>query len=463
MAYVSKYRHDLFLSYSHLDESSWIAAFQGGLVRELRARLGVNPDVWQDTNEIRLGQAWPDDIQQAVRGSALFVAILSPAYQRSEYCARERKAFIEPFRSLEEIKIPLKGGRTAYRFIKIIRLPWEDDAHLEFLKESQHLEFFAVDANGIDRDLVPGSEPFRVRLEEAGCRIADILHAMRRLDEPVFVATPADDVQASAGELRNELAVRRYVVGPDAPLDEYFSDKAIRTYIEPAVLCVHLLGARYDKFAERQLSLASDLGRPLFVWISREGRETTDSQQKAFLERIRNAEREAPFTLVEDASPRTMISEVLNALKPKPSPSVGASSTRNVYIVCDPSSSDDFGFARSLQDAIQTREGFHVALPDRGQSSDLSLDALHQQRMRECDGILLYRKSAPLPWLVQQTPNVLFAEQILQRPPLLSRAFLLDDPSVLRNYPHVIPRPESFQLDDLTPFLTPLRQAGAAS
>jgi hypothetical protein len=81
--------------------------------------------------------------------------------------------------------------------------------------------------------------------------------------------------------------------------------------------------------------------------------------------------------------------------------------------------------------------------------------------MRECDGILLYRKSAPLPWLVQQTPNVLFAEQILQRPPLLSRAFLLDDPSVLKDFPHVIPRPVSFQLDDLTPFLLPLRETGA--
>jgi hypothetical protein len=77
--------------------------------------------------------------------------------------------------------------------------------------------------------------------------------------------------------------------------------------------------------------------------------------------------------------------------------------------------------------------------------------------MKECDGVLLYRNSAPMEWLMQQTPNVLFAEQILQRPPLLSRAFLLDDPSALKNLPNVIRRAENFQLGDLDAFLEPLR------
>ena len=62
-------------------------------------------------------------------------------------------------------------------------------------------------------------------------------------------------------------------------------------------------------------------------------------------------------------------------------------------------------------------------------------------------------------WLVQQTPNVLFAEQILQRPPLRSRAFLVDDPALLNNLPNVIRRSPNFQMDDLQPFLAPLRQS----
>jgi hypothetical protein len=89
----------------------------------------------------------------------------------------------------------------------------------------------------------------------------------------------------------------------------------------------------------------------------------------------------------------------------------------------------------------------------------------HRRLLRNCDGVLLYRglTQPPDQWLYQTVPDVLFAEQQLGRPPLASRAFLLDDASSLRGFPvPVIPRTADFSPLQLEPFLEPLRKAREA-
>src|SRR6185436_16227613 len=164
--------------------------------------------------------------------------------------------------------------------------------------------------------------------------------------------------------------------------------KLIRAEIEPAELSVHLLGAAYDKFAERQFNLSIEHGKRLFLWLSRGAKESVDEKQRALVHRIRNAEGvSVPFTLLEDVPARTMINEVLSTLKPRPESAVVPSLQTSVYIVCDPSSTEDSSFAGFLRDQIQTREGFRVQIPESGSAPNLSLDALHLQRLRESDGI----------------------------------------------------------------------------
>ncbi|MEZ5355373.1 MAG: toll/interleukin-1 receptor domain-containing protein [Bryobacteraceae bacterium] len=463
MPYVANCRHDIFISYSHKDDQTWIAAFQRGLVQELRGKLGADANLWQDAKNIRFGQDWAEEIEEAIEGSAVFVAILSPGYQQSEWCSRERKAFLHRFASLDDMKVPLKSG-SAYRFLKIIKWPWDNDGHLEFFSEAQHLEFFVRTPDGVERDLVPGTEAFRARLEEAAYHVGAVLKSMRRMGEAVFVATPSLELKDEEADLRNELRAQGYVVRPEAPLDELYSDKAIRDEIEPSELCVHLLGAVYDKFAERQLDLAIEYGKRILFWVSREAAATSDPLQKKLIERVRNAEGIAiPFTLLEHQPVRSMIGEVLGTLKP-PSTATAPKpdGTPSVYIVCDPTSNEDAAFARTLSDQIVSAEGFRVFLPEARPSNGATIELQHQQRLRECDGVLLYRRTAPLEWLIQQAPNVLLAEQILQRPPLRSRAFLLDDPTALQNFPNVIERDADFNLGDLKPFLGPLRGIGEA-
>jgi len=463
MPYVPRCRHDIFVSYSHNDDRTWINAFEQRLVQELRERLGQEPSIWQDDKDIRLGQNWKDDIREAITGTAVFVTILSPGYQASEWCGRERKCFLEQFPNFDDMKVPLKVG-TAYRFIKILKTPWDDDAHLEFFNEAQHLEFFQRDSAGRERDLVPGTAPFRARLEEAAHQIAAILRAMRRMGEAVFVASAAEDVLEAREDLRSELRVQGYVVRPQGPLDSLYTDKAIKKEIDSVLLSVHLLGAQYNEFAARQIRLALDLGKKIIFWIPKGILSTPDSKQRQLLQSIRNAEGiTSPFALCEGTSVRSMIAEVLHALKANPIVRpVKNGGGLSVYLICDRSAKQDSDFAESLRDKIQDTEGLKVLLPEAKTQVGVSIEELHQERLRECDGVLLYRSAAPLPWLQQQAPGVLLAEQILQRPAFRAKAFLVNDLSVLPGFPNLILRPSEFDLKVLEPFLAPLRPSGEA-
>jgi TIR domain len=192
MGYVTRCQYDIFVSYSHKDDPTWITGFERALLQELRKKLGHECVFWRDEENIRLGQNWKDAIKEGIQSTAVFITILSPGYQVSEWCARERKCFLDQFSRTEEMKVTLKAG-SAYRFLKIVKAPWEDDEQREFFNEVQDMEFFLRDAAGIDRELVPGTDAFRARLEEAAHHTAAILKAMRRVGETVFVATPTED------------------------------------------------------------------------------------------------------------------------------------------------------------------------------------------------------------------------------------------------------------------------------
>jgi len=458
MAFVTRCRYDIFVSYSHQDDPTWIAGFERALAQELRNKLGHEPIFWRDEEKIRLGENWKDAIKEGIKASAVFITILSPGYQRSEWCARERTCFTEQFSGMEEMKVKLKAG-SAYRFLKIVKAPWEDDGHREFFSEAQDMEFFERDAAGIDRELVPGTEAFRARVQEAAYHTASILKAMRRVGEAVFVATPAEDMFDASEDLRNELRAQGYVLRPDGPLDKFYSDNAIKKEIEPALFSVHLLGNKHDPF-----QLAIQLGKRILVWLPKGAVESADVRQRQLLESIRNGKGiSSPFELFEGVAVRNMIAEVLCALKPQLARRAAQSDTaRSIYLICDRSTPEDSDFAERLREAIQPKEGFKVLLPEVNPPNGTLIEDAHQARLRECDGVLLYRNVAPLHWLLQQAPGVLLAEQILQRPPLKAKAFLVDKLDVLPGFPNVLLRSAGLDLNILEPFLASLRPDGGS-
>jgi hypothetical protein len=104
-----------------------------------------------------------------------------------------------------------------------------------------------------------------------------------------------------------------------------------------------------------------------------------------------------------------------------------------------------------------------VDLPVVDLASPAAARQRHSDLLRACDGLLLYRQAAPPEWLLHHLPDLMFAESILKRGPIRSKAVLVDDPAQLAGQPpaiRVIPRTKDFSVRDLEPFLAPLRPAG---
>jgi hypothetical protein len=462
MTYVPGFSHDLFFSYAQNDSATWIRALEESLRQQLRERLGLDVGIWRDEKEIRFGQHWPDEIHEAVKTSAAFLAVLSPSYRNSEWCARERKIFLDYCRAASQ----LKAG-SYYRFLKLVKLPWPDNGHLQFYPEFQDISFFETERRsptGEELEFVPGTEEFRARVREASRAIAALLLEMRRSREAVFIASVTDDCLKARNGLRDELRALGYDVRPDGPIDEGFSDELVRKEIEPAILSVHVLGGAYDPFVEHQIELAVELDKRLVFWFTRDAETSPDSRQQTLMETIRKElETHPSWDLLNSRSPRAVIQVLLGMLRPQsPALPTPKRETAQVYALCDPTTPEDALAARQIQEQIHRSEGMEVHLPVAGSGGGVVRSDVHEKFLRASDGLLLIHKAAPVRWLFQTMPDVIYAERLVQRPPVRSKAFLLSDPSVLQGFSGVpvIQQPEELKLSDLEPFLAPLRGGG---
>jgi hypothetical protein len=459
MAYVPGIKSDVFVSYAHADDPAWISAFELALEQRLRERLGPSVELWKDTKKLRFGQNWQDEIAQGIATTAAFLAILSPSYRSSPWCARERKKFVGLFPSFDE----MKAGRI-HRLLKIVKTAWENSEHRDFLGQLQDITFFAGDGQSADLEYLPGSPEFDARIRHCAAGVATLLIAMRRERERVFVASPAEDCFDDSEQLKRELRELGYDVRPDGLIDSSFSDTLVKREMDKALLAVFLIGVQHDSFVEHQIELSAECGIPALLSFSAAVDTAQDAKQQKLIEKIRKGEGlPAKFDLLEGSTARGMIEHAVELLRPKrQAVQTGAKTgAARVYLLFDPTAADDSAFALRLQADIAARERFDVLTPDASAATPAARIERHRQMLRECDGALLYRNSAPPEWLVQTAPDVLFAEFQLQRPPMRSKAFVINDPAIMPGLPNVIRRSPQFGIDALEVFLAPLRERAA--
>jgi len=459
MAYIPGLKSDLFVSYAHADDPAWISAFELALEQRLRERLGPSVELWKDTKKLRFGQNWQDEIEQGIASTAAFLAILSPSYRSSTWCTRERKKFVSLFPSLDE----MKAGRI-YRLLKIVKTAWENGEHRDFLGHLQDITFFAGDGQSEDLEYLPGSPEFDARIRHCAAGVAALLIAMRRERERVFVASPAEDCFDDSEQLKRELRELGYDVRPDGLIDSSYSDALVKREMDKALLAVFLIGAQHDPFVEHQIELSAECGIPVLLSFSAAVDDAQDPKQKKLIEKIRKGEGlPAKFDFLEGTTARGMIEHAVELLRPKrhAAPVDAKNGAARVYLLYDPTAADDLAFAVKLQADIAAHERFTMLTPDASAATPAARIERHRQMLRECDGALLYRNSAPSEWLVQTAPDVLFAEFQLQRPPMRSKAFVVNDPAIMPGLPNVIRRSPEFGLAELEPFFAPLRQGAA--
>src|SRR5262245_47384536 len=350
-AFVPGFQHDLFISYAHADDKRWIQAFEDELRDEISRRLGMGISVWQDTNRIRAGENWQVAIQEGIEGTAAFVAVVSPSYQNSQWCARERNEFRKRFKAEE---FPTCG-----RFFKAIKTPWPENAHRLFLQEIQDVDFYKEDHED-SVEFTPGSRDFKRAVRKLADGVEPLLRRLRRANQRVHVAWPVDECCDAWKQLSDELRSKGFDVQPMGPRDASFADKLLMQDMDQAVLSVHLLGSVYDEFSERIALLAANLEHQMMFWMSSGAESSSDAKQKALINAIQSGvrpddpKREWPpgWSLIADAGIRKFIDAVVTKLRPQPTQAPIAASAGDkptIYIVHDATTVEDTRVALELK------------------------------------------------------------------------------------------------------------------
>jgi hypothetical protein len=103
MSFVTQYKHDIFVSYAHVDDQPLEGADRGwvtSLVRCVKTRMAQKLgrsdaySLWMD-HELSAHRPVTSQILETVRQTATLVVVLSPGYVASEWCQRERSTFLE--------------------------------------------------------------------------------------------------------------------------------------------------------------------------------------------------------------------------------------------------------------------------------------------------------------------------------------------------------------------------------
>lgn len=109
--------HDVFVSYARVDDESptgsgqgWVTTFEHWLCEALKRPLGRRPDIWMDW-QLAANAPLTATLLEEVGNSLSLVLILSPGYQKSQWCEFELNHFLGQH--------PPVGGREAVFVVEI--------------------------------------------------------------------------------------------------------------------------------------------------------------------------------------------------------------------------------------------------------------------------------------------------------------------------------------------------------
>ena len=128
--------YDLFISYAQSDDESGAISRLAETMRAVYSqRTGRELRIFFDRREIQTADVWEDRIREALRASTLLVAVVSPAYFRSDWCRREWDHFAAEERGLPDDRVSRRifpvyfdgapelsaTGATIQRWIKAVQ------------------------------------------------------------------------------------------------------------------------------------------------------------------------------------------------------------------------------------------------------------------------------------------------------------------------------------------------------
>ncbi|HEY6342462.1 MAG TPA: toll/interleukin-1 receptor domain-containing protein [Bryobacteraceae bacterium] len=347
MAYIPGCSADVFISYAHRDNrDGWVTRLKDKLIEKLTPFLaGHTAEVWFD-DRLRPGVYFKEEIQQKLKDTPIFVAVVSPAYLDSEFSIVNELDWFQNQPGSSEIiqllKVPLEKGQE-------VPLPASGYEVLHDPKDG-HL----LDSEALDKIL-----------DKVVAAITGKLRDFWELRPKIYVAQIRNEQwKPRWDELKDLLHAEGYAILPKGILPLRVPDGRIREWLESARLSVHLEGVADDPLAQRQLEIARQTGRPAIVLS-------------------------APPA--EDQLP-AIVAEVQDRIQSDRKPAV--------YLIYDYYS--DRSRVAAFPELIRLKTGCDVFEPVAGET-------YHKFRLQVSDGVLLFRSEAPEEWLKSQEQSLLQA------------------------------------------------------
>jgi hypothetical protein len=434
--YVPPYKHDIFVSYAHVDneplagaDTRWVTNLVTGLRPMLGQKLGRADaySLWMDY-ELRGNEPVTPDILNQLRETALFVLILSPGYLASEWCYRELNLFIG------------QAGRGSGRVFIVER---EAVERPEALRDLLGYKFWVWNEMHQQRILgvpKPGEEDYVYyeRLGELAHQIADklkylraqsgaaaVAHALRPSGTQslpprvtVFLAEVTDDLHHLRAEVERYLQQHHIRVLPDKlyyfPTAEELH-QAIEADLQASTLFVQLLSPTLPRrppgMSTPQLQYAAAqavAGLPILQWRDRKVdlAAIADPAQQAFLDAatvVATGIEEFKQYIVqqlEAIETRKRLEEEKRTQEAASRATRSASLTEDTLIFINTGPEDE-SLALEIGEMLRG-EGFEFSLPLLEDITPAEKRQDLEENLRDCDAVIVLYANTSVAWVREQ-------------------------------------------------------------
>lgn len=305
MAFVPGHKHDIFVSYAHVDdkplpgaEKGWVTTLVGCLMTRLAQKLGRSDaySLWMD-HELSGREPITPQLMENLQQTATLIIILSPGYVASSWCQRERDTFLKFVRGkkfarlfvveremVDELERPeefrdLKGFRfwvkdREGKSPRILGSPKPDPTDKEYYNQIDDLsEEIATEL----RQLHSSAGPLEPELPEADAAgFSEPPMALFQDKPSIFLAEVTDDLEVERNNVRRYLNQSGINVLPTTwyPQDPNAFREAANRDLGQCEMFVQLLSDVAGKkppdlpqgYARLQLDIAKAAGKPVMQW-----------------------------------------------------------------------------------------------------------------------------------------------------------------------------------------------------
>jgi hypothetical protein len=415
--YLPGYQHDIFVSYAAVDdepspgaEAGWVSI----LSRKLQSRIGqllgrsTAFSLWMD---YRLGadEPLPATLLHAVERSALLIIILSPEYLASEWCHRERNPFLQ--RAAQQ-------GRVGSGVFVVERNRLAVEEKPEELRDLLGYRFWVEDQQGRSPRILGNPKPnpeellYYAKLNDLAYALAQQLQGLRqaltRFPNPVnnppaiYLAEVSSDLETQRDAVSRYLDQAGFQVLPKgiSPYSRYLCGtneltSVLTGQLQHCQAFVQLLSGSSGKrlpgqpgFPWLQYEMARQAGKLILQWHSPELQSSTvtDSEQRALLEDdqvFAMGLEEFKRAIVKRASVDPVTDARYHPIR--------------VFLNCN---AIDHSLGMAISGVLKKNQVDHVFPLLQGKPADLRKDL--DQRLMDCDGVIIVYGSVDSTWVRQQ-------------------------------------------------------------